>query len=192
MCEEYDARQHQSGTASPDQMTCGGPKHRSSGRQCPDMNGMAGRKGIQALARERYAVQVAANHQAIGPFLIKDGFQQMGNDGRGHGRQQDMVAIATGARAFGPAVKPPPGRKRAQNVLVGAPGQGLRNRFDSRGGVLRNGLRDLNVSPGWLHPKKRNRQTQWYRAQTDCEPKLFLLAGGELARATPRAAIIRS
>jgi len=52
-------------------------------------------------------------------------------------REQDMVAVDTILRVSMPAVEPPAGGERANDMLVGAPGEDLRNLFDFRTGAGR-------------------------------------------------------
>jgi hypothetical protein len=75
----------------------------------------------------------------------------------GDRREQDMVAVGAMARASMSAIEPPACGERANDMLVGAPGEGAGNSFDVRIGVVRNPFRDVDVGPGWSYPKQRHR-----------------------------------
>src|SRR5215212_11781321 len=94
------------------------------------MEGMAGWKGVESFSRKRHAVKMGADHQAVGTFLVEDRLQQMRQQRNGDRREQDMVAVGAMARASMPAVEPPAGSERANDMLVGAPGNDLGNLFD--------------------------------------------------------------
>src|SRR5207237_3870171 len=117
------------------------------------MDGMAGRKGVEGFSRKRHAVKVPADHQTVGAFLIEGRLQQMRQQRNGDRREQDVVAVDTTARVSMPAVEPPACGERANDMLVGAPGEDPRNLFDFRTGVVRNPFRNFDVCPGWPYPK---------------------------------------
>src|SRR5215212_3859857 len=123
------------------------------------MEGMAGWKGVESFSRKRHAVKVAADHQTVGTFLVEDRLQQMRQQRNGDRREQDMVAVGAMARALMPAVEPPACGERANEMLVGGPGEDLGNLFDFRTGVVRNLFRDFDVRPGRSYPKQRHRSS---------------------------------
>jgi hypothetical protein len=146
--EQDDPRQHQAGTERPDEIAFCGRQHRRGGRQRADMDGMAGRKGIEPFARERYAVKMTANGQAVGPLLIEHGLQHVGNDSHRNGGEQKVVAVAAMARGSVAAIDPTVRGERAQQMFVRAPGQDFGGFFCFRAGMCRNRIRDFNVGPG--------------------------------------------
>jgi hypothetical protein len=122
-----------------------------------DMDGMAGWKGIERFSRKRHAVKVPADHQTVETILVEDRLQEMRQQRNGDRREQDVVAVGAILRASMPAVEPPACGERANDMLVGAPGEDLRNLLDFRTGAVRNPLRDFDVGPGWPYAKQRHR-----------------------------------
>jgi hypothetical protein len=120
------------------------------------MDGMAGWKGVVTLARKRYAVEVATDRQSIGPFLVEQGFQEMGKRGGGKRRQQNVVAVAPIARAFVSAIEPPSDGQHGEHMFVRTPGESFGNLFGRRVGVFRDDVCDRDIAPGWSHLIKRH------------------------------------
>jgi hypothetical protein len=121
MRQQHDPRQNQSRADRPDQVAFRWRQDRSCRGQCADVNGVAGRKGVEGFSRNRHAMEVPENGQAIGPLLVENHLQDMGQKRNRGRREQDVVAVAALSRASGSAVKPPAGGERASQVLVGTP-----------------------------------------------------------------------
>jgi hypothetical protein len=89
-------------------------------------------------------MQMADHRKPVRPPLIKDALQEMWQDRRRQGRQQDMIGRFLLAR-LSARVNPPKCCSAAQDVLVRSPCQNLGSSLGSPVGVTCDGTRNLDV-----------------------------------------------
>jgi hypothetical protein len=125
--------------------------------QRADMQGVTGRKRIQALSGKRHATLVPANREAVGPSLIEDRLQEMRQRRGDHRRDQNVIGGFPQALPLASGVKPPRCGKCHQNVLISAPGQGLRRLLRRNIRMGRDRVCDPDVDCRWTNGESSHR-----------------------------------
>jgi hypothetical protein len=109
---------------------------------------MAGGKGIVTFAGKRDAMDMPNDRSTVRPGLIEQKFQYVGQQRR-RGRDEQSMITGSPQRLSAPARgKPAGGCQDQEDLLVGAPSQGVSQLLRGRRSVAGDRTRDRDIRPG--------------------------------------------